>query len=79
MLHLIGIFADMRDVIWTIIAIWLIYKLVDIFRISGSKSSSAPKKASSESVTLNLRNDDRTAVRKSADSEGEYVDYEEVK
>jgi hypothetical protein len=67
----------MRDVIWTVIAIWVIYKLVDIFRASGSKK--APAYQDTTIPKKEVKKDVRTAINKGADKEGEYVDYEDVK
>ncbi|WP_317900002.1 hypothetical protein [Aurantibacillus circumpalustris] len=71
----------MRDFIWTLIIVWLIYKIVDIF-----KSSSA-KRSFNNSQTENKTNvhsspkekDIKNAVKKHLNNEGEYVDFEEVK
>lgn len=74
----------MRDVIWTIIAIWVIYKLVDIFRSSGTKNSGAGQQktysqTSQSANTVHPKRDIKEAIHKSADKEGEYIDFEEVK
>jgi hypothetical protein len=76
----------MRDIIWTLIVVWLIYKLVDIFRGSTKKSFA------NNSANQNLHNDQNTTttnfsakkdpkevIQKSADKEGDYVDFEEIK
>lgn len=74
----------MRDVIWTIIAIWVIYKLVDIFRSSGTRNSGAGQQksytqASPSTGSVHPKRDIKEAIHKSADKEGEYIDFEEVK
>jgi hypothetical protein len=67
----------MRDVVWTVIAIWIIYKLVDIFKASGSKKP--PAYQDNTQPKKEVKKDVRTAINKGADKEGEYVDFEEVK
>lgn len=68
----------MRDIIWTIIIFWVIYKLSDLFRSMSKKSyvyqhkETPPKK---EPVS----DEARSALKKGADREGEYVDYEELR
>jgi hypothetical protein len=73
----------MRDVFWTIIVIWLIYQLVNIFKNAGQKkkyvyNDSQPNTDRSPSQP-SIKKDVRSAMKKHADKEGEYVDYEEVK
>jgi len=78
----------MRDVIWTLIVIWLIYKLVDIFRGSTKKSfannSTSQNQGSQNQRTENTTNfsskkDSKDVIQKSADKEGDYIDFEEIK
>ncbi|MGZ4100132.1 MAG: hypothetical protein ACXVNM_14695 [Bacteroidia bacterium] len=73
----------MRDVFWTIIVIWLVYQFVNIFKGAGQKKKYAfhNNEAQQESKTSStiLKKDVKTAIKKHADNEGEYVDYEELK
>lgn len=73
----------MRDVFWTIIVIWLIYQLVNIFKSAGQKKKYAfdDRAGQEESKTSSStpKKDVKTAIKKHADNEGEYVDYEELK
>lgn len=73
----------MRDVIWTIIGIWLIYKLVDMFKGTASKRSDSNSRESEQplhsSKTQHKEKDIRSAVNKHLNNEGEYVDFEEIK
>lgn len=74
----------MRDFVWTIIVIWLIYKLVDIFRGSSKKKFDSQGDAQSgESARTNAASqsekDIKSAVQKHLNNEGEYVDFEEMK
>lgn len=73
----------MRDIIWTIIVIWVVWKLVDAFR-----TISASKKTSGSTVNSNGYNQQYNTSGSSASKPkkgelksdaGEYVDYEEVK
>lgn len=75
----------MRDVIWTIIIIWVIYKIIDMFRANSQKKSFAYQKERTQAYSHsgdtqnNNKKDIKSAIHKSADKEGEYVDYEEIK
>lgn len=62
----------MRDLVWTVIAIWLIYRIVHIIRNSstGPKVNSAPKKKAPAAPK---------SAKSKLDTEGEYVDYEEIR
>ena len=73
----------MRDIIWTIIIIWVVYKLVDIFRGAGQKKSQPYQQNHSNEAgrdhSAHTRKDLKSAMQKGAEKEGEYVDYEEIK
>ncbi|MBA3680458.1 MAG: DUF4834 family protein [Bacteroidetes bacterium] len=76
----------LRDVIWTLIIIWLIYKLVNIFKGSSKKSfaeNSNPQQGQNQQDHSNhsysAKKDTKEAIQKSADKEGDYVDFEEIK
>jgi hypothetical protein len=79
----------MKDIFWTIIVIWLIYKLVDIFRSAGTKKKYAYQQnenytnttsnAQSQQSATFTKKDVKSALQKRADKEGEYVDFEEIK
>ncbi len=65
----------MRDLIWTIIIVWLAWQFVNIFRKGGQRQAQAsPIRQQPENGSESLN--DR---RKKFDTEGEYVDFEEVK
>lgn len=77
----------MRDIIWTLIVVWLIYKLVDVFKAvsspkkemhSASQQRTAQSTASTQAHTHSER-DIKNAIQKHLNKEGEYVDFEEVK
>jgi hypothetical protein len=72
----------MRDIIWTLIIVWVVYKLVDIFRGAGQKKGPAFRQKEqdhSSSDAAYIKKDLRSAVQKGAEKEGEYVDFEEIK
>lgn len=77
----------MRDIIWTLIIVWLIYKLVDIFKGSAKKSFAGNNSntQNNQSNTYNsganytAKKDTKEAIQKSADKEGDYIDFEEIK
>lgn len=76
----------MRDVIWTIIVIWLIYQIVTIFKNYGkvknnlhqSKSQTGTKNNFTADIS-DTKKDVKSALKKHADKDGEYIDYEDVK
>lgn len=76
----------MRDIIWTIIVVWVVWKLIDAFRaISASKStnngtvndSHYSNSYNSNGSTQSEHNKPKKGELKS--DAGEYVDFEEVK
>lgn len=80
----------MRDIVWTLIIVWLIYRLVAMFKSAspkkvafGQQNNSFESQNTNSSNTANTHSHSNTdikkAVKKSADKEGEYVDYEEIK
>lgn len=72
----------MRDLIWTLIVIWLVYKLVAIFKTNNKTNNSEffeenrTRRSTNNSST---KKDLKGALNKHLNNEGEYVDYEEVK
>ncbi len=75
----------MRDIIWTIIVVWLVYKVVDVFKNSAAKraakeqSYSSSEQSQSTHGPSHSEKDIKEAVKKHLNKEGEYVDFEEVK
>ena len=76
----------MKDIIWTLIIVWLVYKLVNVFRsIPAKRSYSANQPGNFDNSQTTAENtsapkrDIKTAIQKHLNSEGEYVDFEEVK
>jgi len=76
----------MRDIIWTLIIIWLIYKLIDVFKaitvkksyVNNQHSTTQQQRASYTSNT-SPKKDVKSAIQKHLNNDGEYVDFEEVK
>jgi hypothetical protein len=72
----------LRDIVWTIIVIWLIWRIYGAFKsISKSKSQ-----ANGFNTRPHYQKEGEVKIDKSVDlkshfnpSDGEYVDYEEVK
>jgi hypothetical protein len=73
----------MRDIIWTIIGIWILWKIIDAFRsYSSSKSSSDFRKDQREQHQNTTQHTSEKPQQKKGELKpdaGEYVDYEEIK
>ena len=75
----------MRDLIWTLIVVWFIYKIVDVFRSSTAKRAASNKQYTAHQNDTNVHSnpkpeqDIKNAVKKHLNNEGEYIDFEEVK
>jgi len=77
----------MRDLVWTLIIVWLIYRFVTMFKSITPKNNFAGYQQNTPSneenkntnFTSHTPKNVKNAVKKSTDKEGEYVDYEEVK
>ncbi len=72
----------MRDIIWTIIIIWAIWKIMDALRFfsTASKKTSGPENVRSytQNDPQNTSNPTPKKGELKADA-GEYVDFEEIK
>ncbi len=80
----------MRDVIWTIIIIWVVYKLIDLFRGASVKKTfvynkyeyhnSQQTQKQEGSVTVDSNSSaGKQKQPKANPNDGEYVDFEEIK
>ncbi len=69
----------MRDVIWTLIIIWLVYRLVDIFKKKPSSQSGPQQNTQNHASQAPVEDKIKNAMHKQADKEGEYIDFEEIK
>lgn len=76
-----------RDLIWTIIILWLIWKMVEAFRsltkTSGQQNSPINRIIKNTYTTqndgkINISTTDKTSKPLVKPDQGEYVDYEEV-
>ncbi len=76
----------MRDIIWTIIIIWVVFRLIEAFRsISAKKTHSyqntqSYQKKPEGSVTVDTPGENANAKKpKEMPTDGEYIDFEEIK
>lgn len=70
----------MRDIIWTLIVVWLVYKLVEIFKTSANKKTANDNPTNTmDAPTRAPKKDLHSAIQKHMNQEGEYVDFEEIK
>jgi len=67
----------MRDIIWTIIIVWLLWKIVDAFQKISKKQHHSAKQYAQNGETTIIDKD--TQKSRFNPSDAEYVDYEEVK
>ena len=68
----------MTDIIWTLILIWLFFRLTSLFT-GRIKTQSDMEERAPERSNSNRDESLRRALRKRIDKEGDYVDYEELK
>jgi hypothetical protein len=71
----------MRDLIWTLILIWAAYRIFSMFRI-GPAAGRQPRDGSAASSPMPPVKDDmskKEALKKHLNTEGEYVDFEEIR
>ncbi len=78
----------MKDIIWTIIIIWAVYKLIDVFRSFSGKSyrentqtayGSYTHKSEGSVTVEQLKQQPSDKKPRHNPNDGEYVDFEEVK
>jgi len=69
----------MRDIVWTVIVVWLVWKIYNAFALK-------PKAQQSNSNTTYQRKEGEVKIDKNVkqkphfnSNDGEYVDYEEIK
>lgn len=69
----------MRDIVWTIIAIWIIWKIYDMFK-SMSKIKTQPITRNNQSNEGEIKIDKNVKLKSHFNpDDAEYVDYEEIK
>ncbi|MGZ4055053.1 MAG: hypothetical protein ACXVPU_07610 [Bacteroidia bacterium] len=69
----------MRDVFYTLLVVWIIWRImnsVNVIRTKQSSPNPPPSSRKEGETTVNYVPPKKKSV---ADNEGEYVDYEEVK
>jgi hypothetical protein len=84
--------SAMRDLIWTIIIIWVIYKVIDLFRgitvkktfvynkyESHNSSSQSEYKKPEGNVTVESNANQHKKTPNPNTIDGEYIDFEEIK
>lgn len=73
----------MRDIIWTVIIIWVIWRIIEAFRTISSASNKARTGSdNSQNYSQNHNQTRQNTPPKKGELKsdaGEYVDYEEVK
>lgn len=67
----------MKDVFYTLLVVWLIYRIVNALSAKG-RSSEGQQKSKVGETTVSYTPPEEAPKRKYPD-EGEYVDYEEIK
>jgi hypothetical protein len=70
----------MRDIIWTVIVLWVVWKVVDAFR-NFSASRIPPQGSTTHNQNHKSETNFEPAAKKPElkPDAGEYIDYEEVK
>ncbi len=69
--------AAMRDLIWTVIGIWLVYRIISALRPKPANTVS--NSAANDHSKQDLGNKQKEAAKRSLEKEGDYIDYEEIK
>lgn len=72
----------MRDIIWTIIIIWLIVKITSLFKkskTSHTNHESLDQSSRYQSTVKPGKDNADAAMKQHLNNEGEYVDFEEIK
>jgi hypothetical protein len=69
----------MKDLIWTIIIIWFLFKLVQFFQSFLKPAAQSGVKAESGRQAPKNKDQKAEALGKYLDNEGEYVEFKEIK
>jgi hypothetical protein len=72
----------MRDIIWTIIGIWILWKIIEAFRSFSSKKPAGNQYTHHDQTQNNTQDTSQKPQQKKGELKpdaGEYVDYEEIK
>lgn len=86
MLQLILKINKVRDVIWTVIILWVVWKIYDAFKLVAKPNQSQSGKSYNNQGSANKTKEGEVKVDKMSEnqkthfkpSDGEYVDYEDV-
>jgi hypothetical protein len=69
----------MRDLIWTIIGVWFVYKIyTEVISPLLNRQSANTQSSYNQNTTANPT-DKKDAKKQNLDGLGDYVDYEEIK
>lgn len=79
----------MRDIIWTVIILWVVWKIYDAFKLvtkATQKQTVNSQKSQSYQTSSNIKKEGEVKVDKMGEkqkthfkpSDGEYVDYEDI-
>jgi hypothetical protein len=71
------ILTGMRDLFYTILVVWVLWRIMS--GINRHRSRTQQKKEAPPVNTEPRAHDTKKAIRKMADNEGEYVDFEDLK
>ena len=71
----------MRDIIWTIIILWIIFRIINVIKNTAIKKAPINPINFGQSSDRNNQpqRDLKTAIQKHLNNEGDYVDFEEIK
>lgn len=66
----------MTDLIWTVIGIWLVFRIISAFK---PKANSTMNSAANDYSKQDHSQKQKEAAKRSLEQEGDYIDYEEIK
>jgi hypothetical protein len=69
----------MRDIIWTIIGVWFVYKIYTEVISPLLNRQSASQQSSGQQSTAAAPDQKKEAKKQNLEGLGDYVDYEEIK
>lgn len=69
----------MRDILWTIIIIWVIFRIIGAFRNYSSSSTKNTAQNHHNNTTHNTSGNTQSKKGELKPDAGEYIDYEEIK
>jgi hypothetical protein len=70
----------MRDIIWTIIGVWFVYKIyTEVISPLLNRQRASTQTNYHQNTTANNSADKKDTKKQNLDGLGDYVDYEEIK